>query len=61
MSDDTLKYRRIDAKLRVEKQEEWNQPVILPLILFFLVPFLMAYPLYRAYQKRQKAIIKEEN
>jgi ABC-type transport system substrate-binding protein len=57
MSDDTLKYRRIDAKLRVKKQEEWNQPVILPLVLFFLIPFLMAYPLYRAYQKRQRAVI----
>ncbi|CAA6822365.1 MAG: Dipeptide-binding ABC transporter, periplasmic substrate-binding component (TC 3.A.1.5.2), partial [uncultured Sulfurovum sp.] len=58
MSDDTLKYKRIDAKLRTEKQEAWNQPVTLPLILFFLIPLLMAYPLYRAYQKRQKAVIK---
>ena len=57
MSDDTLKYRRIDAKLRTQKQEEWNQPVILPMVLFFLIPFLMAYPLYRAYQKRQRAVI----
>ena len=57
MSDDTLKYKRIDAKLRVEKQEEWNQPVLLPLILFLLIPLLLAYPLYRAYQKRQKAIV----
>jgi len=57
MSDDTLKYKRINAKLRSEKQEEWNQPVLLPLVLFFLIPLLMAYPLYRAYQKRQKAVI----
>ncbi len=60
MSDDTLKYRRIDAKLRVAKQEEWNQPVLLPLILFLLIPILMAYPLYRAYIARQRAVIKEE-
>ncbi len=60
MSDDTLKYKRVDAKLRSQKQEEWNQPVLLPLILFLLFPLLMAYPLYRAYQKRQKAIISEE-
>jgi len=58
MSDDTLKYKRIDAKLRTQKQEEWNQPVILPLILLFLIPFLMAYPLYRAYQGRQRAVVK---
>ncbi len=60
MSDDTLKYKRIDGELRVKKQEEWNQPVLLPLILLFLFPILMAYPLYRAYQSRQKAVIKEE-
>jgi ABC-type transport system substrate-binding protein len=58
MSDDTLKYKRIDAKLREKKQEEWNQPVLLPLIVLILFPILMAYPLYRAYQQRQKAVIK---
>ena len=58
MSDDTLKYKRIDAQLRVEKQEEWNQPVVLPLVLLLIFPFLMAYPLYRAYQGRQKAVVK---
>ena len=60
MSDDTLKYRKIDAKLRVKRQEEWNQPVLLPLVLFFLIPLLMAYPLYRAYQNRQREVIKEK-
>jgi ABC-type transport system substrate-binding protein len=59
MSDDTLKYKRIDAKLRAEKQEKWNQPVLLPLVLFFLLPLLMAYPLYSAYQKRQTAVVGE--
>lgn len=60
MSDDTLKYRKIDAKLRVKKQEEWNQPVLLPLVLFLIIPLLMAYPLYIAYQKRQKAVVKDD-
>ena len=59
MSDNILKYKRIDAALRVEKQEEWNQAVILPLLLFFLFPLLLIYPLYRAYQSRQKAVIQE--
>jgi ABC-type transport system substrate-binding protein len=58
MSDDTLKYKKINTELRAKKQEEWNQPVLLPLVLFLLIPILMAYPLYRAYQKRQKAVIK---
>jgi ABC-type transport system substrate-binding protein len=57
MANNTLKYKRIDASLRAKKQEEWNQPVILPLVLFLLFPILMIYPLYRAYQGRQKAVI----
>ena len=40
MANNTLKYKRIDAKLRVQKQKEWNQPVILPLILFVLFMIL---------------------
>ncbi len=59
MANNTLKYKRIDAKVRAEKQEEWNQPVVLPLILLLLFILLMSYPLYRAYQNRQKAVIKQ--
>jgi ABC-type transport system substrate-binding protein len=57
MANNTLKYKRIDASLRAKKQEEWNQPVILPLILFLLFPILMIYPLYKAYQRRQRSMI----
>ncbi len=57
MANNTLKYKRIDAELRAKKQEEWNQPVIMPLVLFILFPILMIYPLYRGYQGRQKAVI----
>jgi ABC-type transport system substrate-binding protein len=59
MANNTLKYKRIDSSLRAKKQEEWNQPVLLPLIIFLLFPILMIYPLYRAYQGRQKAVIKK--
>jgi len=58
MANNTLKYKRIDAKLRTQKQQEWNQPIVLPLIMFLIFPFLMIYPLYKAYQKRQRAIVK---
>jgi len=60
MANNTLKYKRIDAKLRAKKQQEWNQPVLLPLVLFLLFPILMIYPLYRAYQGRQRAVIKKQ-
>ena len=58
MANNTLKYKRIDATLRAKKQEEWNQPVVMPLIVFVLFMVLMSYPLYRAYQNRQRAVIK---
>ena len=57
MANNTLKYKRIDADLRVKKQQEWNQPVILPLILLGLFLVLMGFLLYNAYRTRQKAVI----
>ena len=59
MANNTLKYKRINPTLRAKKQEEWNQPVVMPLILFVLFMVLMSYPLYRAYQNRQRAVIKK--
>ncbi len=61
MANNTLKYKRIDAKLRVRKQKEWNQPVILPLILLFLLILVGGYVLHKIYQSRQKAVIREAN
>jgi len=61
MANNTLKYKRIDAKLRAQKQKAWNQPVILPLILFFLFIIVGGYILHKIYQNRQKAVIREAN
>ncbi len=61
MANNTLKYKRIDAKLRVKKQKEWNQPVILPLILFVLLLLLSGYLLHKVYQNRQASVIREES
>ena len=61
MANNTLKYKRVDAKLRSEKQQEWNQPVLWPLILLVLFMISMSYPLYRAYQSRQSTVIKGED
>jgi len=60
MANNTLKYKRIDAKLRVEKQKVWNQPVILPLLFFFLFVMIAGYLLHKIYKNRQKAVIKKE-
>jgi ABC-type transport system substrate-binding protein len=60
MANNTLKYKHIDAALRVKKQQEWNQPVIVPLVLSVLFVILMGFFLYRIYQNRQKAVIQRE-
>ena len=61
MANNTLKYKRIEAQLRVKKQKVWNQPVILPLILLFLFMLISVFILHKIYQTRQKAVIREES
>ncbi len=58
LANNTTKYKRIDAELRAQKQQEWNQPVIWPLIIVGLILILSIWPLSRAYQKRQTSIVK---
>ncbi len=60
MANNTLKYKRVDAATRVMKQEEWNQPKVMPLILFALFLILMGFILHRVYQNRLKAVITNE-
>jgi len=60
MANNTLKYKRIDAPLRVKKQEEWNQPVIKPLYLIGLFVLLMLFALRHIYRNRQNRVIFQE-
>jgi ABC-type transport system substrate-binding protein len=61
IANNTLKYRRVNGAKRVQMQQQWNQPVLWPLILFILFILLMIYPLYRAYQARQTAVISNNH
>ena len=60
MANNTLKYKRVNAKLRASKQKEWNQPQILPLIFFVLFMVIIAFVSNRVYKNRQKAVITKE-
>ena len=60
MANNTLKYKRIDAALRVKKQKEWNQPVVMPLIIMSLFVLLMIFSLRRIYRNRQNRVISGE-
>ena len=53
IAKDTLKYLRLDRELRKEKQQEWNKPVLWPLLVGLLALIGMIFPTIRAYQRRQ--------
>ncbi|MGM0541309.1 MAG: ABC transporter substrate-binding protein [Pseudomonadota bacterium] len=57
LANNTVKYRRIDAEKRVLKQSSWNQPVIWPFIILFIIIVGSIYPLRLAYRRRQCAVI----
>jgi ABC-type transport system substrate-binding protein len=57
MANNTLKYKRIDGKLRAKKIKEWNRPTFTPIFALLIFLILISYPLYRAYQNRQKALV----
>ncbi len=60
MANNTLKYKRIDASLRVKKQQEWNQPVIKPLYFIGLFILLLIFALRYIYKNRQNRVILQE-
>ena len=58
LANNTTKYRRIDSAAREQSQLEWNKPVTWPLVLVFLILVISIWPLTKAYQNRQKTVIK---
>ena len=58
LANNTVKYKRIDSEARFKQQSDWNQPVIWPLLIVFLIVVGSIYPLMQAYRSRQKAVIK---
>ncbi|WP_373017289.1 ABC transporter substrate-binding protein [Thiomicrorhabdus sp.] len=60
LANNTIKYKRIDPQQRYEKQVEWNQPVIWPLLILFIILIGSIYPLVRAYRSRQGSVISPQ-
>ncbi len=57
MANNSLKYRKIDPILRAEKIEEWNRPLLTPLVIFITFIVFIGYILHYAYKNRQKASV----
>lgn len=60
LANNTLKYKRVDAAERTQKQAEWNTPVYWPIILVLVAIMGLYYPLRKAYRQRQTAVIKTQ-
>ncbi len=61
MANNTLKYRRIDAALRQQQRDAWNQPVVWPLGLIFLALVTAVVPAvvgYRRHERRQEQVAR---
>lgn len=54
MANNTLKYKSLDADLRERKQQEWNQPIVWPLILILIVLVLSIVPAMRIYRQHEQ-------
>lgn len=55
MANNTLKYKRVDPKLRADKRERWNPPVIWPFIVIVLLLLLSIIPAALAMRRRERA------
>ncbi len=58
MANNTLKYKRVNAKERAIKRQEWNKPNYWPLVylgIFLLISFI---PAVIAFRKRERSALK---
>jgi oligopeptide transport system substrate-binding protein len=58
MVNNRLKYLRINAAKRAEKQREWNQPVFWPLAVVLGIVGLAVFPAVKAYRQRLRRRVK---
>jgi len=54
MSDNKLKYLKLDPAKRAAARREWNKPVVWPVLWGFLLLIASIVPAVRAYRKREK-------
>ena len=58
MANNTLKYKRIDPALREVRREEWNRPVVWPLVLIVLVLVASVIPAWIGYRRHENRRVK---
>ena len=55
MANNTLKYKRIDAAQRAALRDEWNHPVIWPMVLLALVFLVSLVPAVIVFRRRERS------
>ena len=56
MSYNTMKYKRIDPELRVQRQRQWNRPVYWPIVLLAVVLVVSAIPAAIAVYRSERGL-----
>ena len=55
MANNTLKYKRIDAETRTRLRNEWNQPIVWPVLLFVILLLLSLLPAVYLYRRHERS------
>lgn len=58
MANNTLKYKRVDIRLRERLRQQWNQPVFWPIGFILIITIALVLPAVRSFQRRAKETIK---
>ncbi|MBL4761823.1 MAG: peptide ABC transporter substrate-binding protein [Methylophaga sp.] len=52
MANNTLKYRRVDARQRYQLQQQWNRPIMWPMMLVLGLIILLLLPAWYVYSQK---------
>ncbi|AEJ00531.1 ABC-type transporter, periplasmic subunit [Nitrosomonas sp. Is79A3] len=55
ISNNNLKYLKIDATLRAQKRREWNEPVLWPITLLLVIAALSLFPAIAAFRRHESS------
>jgi len=54
MAQNTLMYKRVDARARAASRMQWNKPVFWPVVLLLILFLAILYPAIRMYSAKEK-------
>jgi len=60
VGNNTLKYQRIDAGLRARLRQEWNRPVVWPLLMLAILGGAVILPAFVGYRRRERATARRQ-